>query len=54
MLRQMSFLKTVGMIVMAFGCGVMLAFFLPTYFLAVIEAAVIIAAGLFYILQKHW
>ncbi len=44
--------KALGLIVLSFGCGILLAFFLPTYFLAAIEAVVIVAAGLLYILQK--
>lgn len=52
MCRQNGLFKALGFIVLSFGCGVLLAFFLPTYFLAVIEAVVIIAAGLLYILQK--
>ena len=38
-----------GMIVLAFGAGVLLSFFLPAKFLALAEAAVIIAAGLLYL-----
>ncbi len=53
MSKQRNLFKTLGLAVLAFGCGILLAFFLPTYFLAVIEAIVIIAAGLLYILQKY-
>jgi len=52
MCGQNSLLKMLGFIILSFGCGILLAFFLPTYFLAVIEAVVIIAAGILYILQK--
>lgn len=44
--------KALGLIVTAFGCGILLAFFLPTYFLAAIEAVVIVAAGILYVIQK--
>lgn len=44
--------KALGFIVLSFGCGILLAFFLPTYFLAALEAIVIIAAGILYVIQK--
>lgn len=44
--------KALGLTVLSFGCGILLAFFLPTYFLAALEAIVIIAAGLLYVIQK--
>ena len=52
MCRQNGLLKALGLVVVSFGCGILLAFFLPTYFLAALEAIVIIAAGLLYVLQK--
>ncbi|MBR5314783.1 MAG: hypothetical protein IKU45_05180 [Clostridia bacterium] len=52
MCRHSALLKALGCIILAFGTGVLLAFFLPSYFLAAIEAIVIIAAGILYILQK--
>ncbi len=53
MFRQPSVLKMLGISVLSFGLGVLLAFFLPAYFLVVIEAIVIVASGILYILQKH-
>ena len=53
MFRQPSLLKLLGISVLSFGLGVLLAFFLPAYFLVVIEAIVIVASGILYILQKH-
>ena len=53
MFRQPSTLKILGISVLSFGLGVLLAFFLPAYFLVVIEAIVIVASGILYILQKH-
>ena len=52
MCQKNALLKALGFIVSSFGCGILLAFFLPTYFLAIIEALVIIAAGIIYIIQK--
>ena len=40
--------KLLGMIVLAFGLGLLLSFFLPDGFLVVIEAIVIIGIGLLY------
>lgn len=52
MCRQKGLFRALGLIVLSFGCGILLAFFLPTYFLAILEAMVIIASGLLYLLQK--
>jgi len=52
MCRQKGLFRAIGLIVLSFGCGILLAFFLPTYFLAILEAMVIIASGLLYLLQK--
>lgn len=43
--------QTVGIAVSAFGLGVLLAFFLPDPVLIVIEAAVIVTAGILFL--KH-
>ncbi|MBR6682070.1 MAG: hypothetical protein IKL40_03700 [Clostridia bacterium] len=53
MFRHPSVLKILGISVLSFGLGVLLAFFLPAYFLVVIEAIVIVASGILYILQKR-
>ncbi len=52
MCRQKGLYKALGFIITSFGCGILLAFFLPSYFLAGIEAIVIVAAGILYVLQK--
>jgi hypothetical protein len=52
MCRRSGLFKALGCIILSFGVGVLLTFFLPSYFLAAIEAIVIIAAGILYILQK--
>jgi len=44
--------KALGLVILAFGSGILLAYFLPTYFLAALEAMVIVASGLLYVLQK--
>jgi hypothetical protein len=40
--------KAVGMGVMFFGCGVLVAFFLPETVLIVLEAGVIVTAGILF------
>ena len=52
MCRQQNLFKAIGLCVLSFGAGILLAFFLPSYFLAAIEAVVIIAAGILYLIQK--
>jgi len=41
-----------GTVVLAFGAGIFMTYFLPLHFLVIIEAAVIISAGVFFILGK--
>ncbi len=41
--------KTVGIAVSTFGLGILLAFFLPDPVLIVMEAAVIVTAGILFI-----
>ena len=45
-------LLILGLIVLAFGAGIILTYFLPAGVLVVIEAAIIIAAGVFYVFGK--
>jgi hypothetical protein len=52
MCRRSGLFKALGCIILSFGAGILLAFFLPSYFLAALEAVVIIASGILYILQK--
>ena len=40
--------KTVGVGVMAFGCGILVAFFLPESVLIVLEAGVIVTSGILF------
>lgn len=42
--------KTIGISVVAFGFGLLLAFFLPKSALIVLEALVIIVAGTFFVI----
>ncbi len=44
--------KALGISAVCFGAGILLSFILPGYFLAFIEAAVLIAAGVL-LLGKH-
>lgn len=41
-----------GSVVLAFGAGIFMTYFLPLHILTIIEAAVIISAGVFFILGK--
>lgn len=43
-----SITKTVGVGVMAFGCGILVAFFLPESVLIVLEAGVIVTSGILF------
>ncbi len=38
--------RVLGISVICFGAGILLSFLLPGYFLAFIEAAVVVAAGI--------
>lgn len=51
-MRIKSIWKTLGFIVLAFGCGILLTNFLPCTALVIIEAVIIVAAGVLYILNK--
>ncbi len=44
--------KIVGSCTACFGAGILLSFLLPPYFLAFIEAAVVVASGVL-LLGKH-
>lgn len=44
----MTTTKTLGITVIAFGCGVLTAFFLPESALIVIEAGVIVTSGVLF------
>ncbi len=44
--------KVVGVCSVCFGAGILLSFLLPPYFLAFIEAAVVVASGVL-LLGKH-
>lgn len=45
---MVSISKTVGVGVMAFGCGILVAFFLPESVLIVLEAGVIVTSGIIF------
>ncbi|MDD6799282.1 MAG: hypothetical protein PUE85_02510 [Firmicutes bacterium] len=44
--------KTIGIGALSFGAGIFLTFFLPLRILILIESAVIITVGFFYISQR--
>ena len=48
MIEMITITKTVGIGVMAFGCGILTAFFLPESVLIVLEAGVIVTAGIIF------
>lgn len=45
--------RLVAISVICFGAGILLSFLLPGYFLAFIEAAVIVAAGILLLWKNH-
>jgi hypothetical protein len=47
-LQMITMAKTAGIGVAAFGCGVLVAFFLPESVLIVLEAGVIVTAGILF------
>ncbi len=49
---QLKLRKVIGIATICFGAGILLSFLLPGYFLAFIEAAVVIVAGIL-LLGKH-
>ena len=52
MMKGQSLCKIIGVSVLAFGFGVLISFFLPETFLAVLEAVVIVAVGTLFFLHK--
>jgi len=44
--------KLLGISAICFGAGILLSFLLPGYFLAFIEAAVVIAVGILLLLKR--
>ena len=46
-------IKTVGIIILSFGVGILASFFLPEAVLVVIEALVIISVGLLWLCGKE-
>ena len=51
-MRIKSVWKTVGFVALAFGAGILLTNFLPCTALVIIEAVIIVASGVIYILNK--
>jgi len=49
---QLRLRKLIGISAVCFGAGILLSFLLPGFFLAFIEAAVLIVAGIL-LLGKH-
>jgi hypothetical protein len=50
-MKAMAIGKLIGVSILSFGLGVLISFFLPDTFLAVIEALVIVAIGLLFFLR---
>ena len=48
-----NFRKLIGISAICFGAGILLSFLLPRFFLAVLEAVVVIVAGIL-LLGKHY
>ena len=51
-MRAKNLCRTTGVVIIAFGGGILLPFFLPVHILIVIESAVVVAAGVL-IFTKH-
>ena len=51
-MRARNVCRAAGVIVIAFGAGILLTFFLPVRVLIVIESAVIVAAGLLILTRR--
>lgn len=44
--------KTIGYIVLAFGAGIALTYFLPIKLLVIVETVLLIAAGVLWLIKK--
>lgn len=44
--------KLLGYLILAFGAGILLTYFLPAFILVIIEAAIIIGAGLLWLNRR--
>lgn len=50
---QIRLRKMIGLCAVCFGAGILLSFLLPGFFLAFIEAAVVVAAGILLLCKTH-
>ena len=50
---RVSLRKVVGISAVCFGAGILLSFLLPGFFLAFLEAIVVIAAGILLLGKRH-
>ena len=50
---QINLRKMIGIAAICFGAGILLSFLLPGFFLAFIEAAVVILAGILLLERRH-
>ena len=50
---QIRLRKMIGLCAVCFGAGILLSFLLPGFFLAFIEAAVVVAAGILLLCKNH-
>ena len=50
---QMGLRKLLGIAAISFGAGIFLSFLLPGYFLAFLEAAVLITAGILLLGKRY-
>jgi len=51
-MRAKNLCRAAGVVVIAFGGGILLTFFLPVHLLVNVESAVLVAAGLLIFLQR--
>ena len=50
---QIKLRKIIGISAICFGAGLLLSFLLPGYFLAFLEAVVVVTAGLLLLGKRH-
>lgn len=50
---QIKLRKIIGISAICFGAGILLSFLLPGYFLAFLEAVVVVTAGLLLLGKRH-
>jgi len=50
--KKCGMMKVIGISVLSFGAGIIVSFFMPSYVLVWIEAALLVGAGAFYLCHR--